>query len=132
MSYRTSAPVGWRMKSSRYGFVGSVCSNCNVVFFPAKSFCIGCKTTTTKSHNLSGMGMIESFTIIRSGPTGFETQTPYCVAIVKLDEGPMISAQIVDDNENIEIGKRVRIVFRRLYENKGSIINYGFKFELDD
>ncbi len=131
MSYKQSAPANWRMKSSRYGFVGSICSGCDNISFPAKRFCIECNSTTIKPHKLSGRGVIETFTIIRSGPTGFECQTPYCVVIVKLDEGPMIVSQIVDDIENIEIGKCVRIVFRRLYENRGSIINYGFKFELD-
>ena len=61
-------------------------------------------------------------------------QRPYVLALIKLDEGPTITGQIVDaDHEALEIGKRVRNVFRKVREDgKSGIIQYGYKFVLEE
>lgn len=80
----------------------------------------------------SGRGVVESFTIIRVAPKGFEDQTPYTVGIIKLEEGASISGQIVGPLEKVEIGKRVKPVFRRLMEDgREGVIHYGVKFALE-
>lgn len=82
---------------------------------------------------LSGDGEIISFTIIHTGPEKFEHHTPYGIALIKLKEGPTISAQVVDDPHKLAIGKKVRQVFRRNSEPcDDAHIKYGFKFELVD
>ncbi len=82
---------------------------------------------------MSGEGVIETFTIIHTAPEGFEGTTPYAIGLIRLKEGPLITAQIVGDAENIEIGKDAKAVFRKLYEHgKGGLIHYGFKFEVVD
>ena len=81
----------------------------------------------------SGKGKILSYTIIRVAPDGFERYSPYVVALVKLEDGPVVSAHVVgyNENEEMKIGASVRMVFRKLYEDGSSgVINYGFKFEL--
>jgi len=132
--HRSSVPLFWRLKESKYRMVGTKCASCNSCFFPPKSFCPGCRRQgKTESHAFSGKGTIVTYTIIRAAPSGFERATPYAVGIIKLDEGPSISAQITGDKEAVEIGKRVRMVFRRMYEDGAEgLISYGFKFEIDD
>jgi len=53
------------------------------------------------------------------------------VALVKLDEGPMITAQLTDvDNSAVEIGMPVEMVTRKM-RNDGDergLIVYGYKF----
>ncbi len=52
------------------------------------------------------------------------------VALVKLDEGPMVTAQLTDVNAgDVKIGMRVEMVTRKLREegDEGQII-YGYKF----
>jgi len=71
--------------------------------------------------------------MINVAPKGFEQQTPYLIGIIKLKEGPLITGQIVRPNNNIEIGKKVYAVFRKLTEDsKSGIIKYGFKFKIKD
>jgi len=63
-------------------------------------------------------------------PQGYEDQKPYTVALVKLDEGPMVTAQLTDVNaSDVKIGMRVEMVTRKLREegDEGQII-YGYKF----
>lgn len=82
------------------------------------------------SPALSGRGEIFSFTTMYNAPQGYEDQKPYTVALVKLDEGPMVTAQLTDvDAQDVKIGMRVEMVTRKLREEgeEGQII-YGYKF----
>jgi uncharacterized OB-fold protein len=81
---------------------------------------------------LSGKGEIITFTIIHVGPENFEQQIPYPIAIIKLDEGPKVTAQIVDCNiDDLKIGKRVESTFRKIQDDGYTgAIYYGYKFKL--
>ncbi len=82
------------------------------------------------TRNLSGRGVVYSYTLMYNVPQGFEDQKPYTVALVKLDEGPMVTAQLTDvDHGAVAIGMRVEMVTRKLREDgaEGQII-YGYKF----
>lgn len=133
MPHRSSVPVSWRLAKHRYALVGTVCSGCGAKRFPPVSNCSECGSSDIHPFRFSGGGKILSYTTIHVGPDGFEKYVPYAVGLVQLDEGPVISAQVVSDCEKISIGKVVRVVFRKLNEDgRGGIINYGFKFELDE
>ncbi len=62
---------------------------------------------------------------------GFDANAPYTVAIVKLEEGPMLTAQLTDLGEQpISIGMPVEMVTRKM-RNDGDergVIVYGYKF----
>lgn len=80
--------------------------------------------------SLSGRGEVYSFSTMYNAPHGFEEQKPYTIALVKLDEGPMVTAQLTDiDSSDVRIGLRVEMVTRKLREEgaEGQII-YGYKF----
>ncbi|MDF1539559.1 MAG: OB-fold domain-containing protein, partial [Candidatus Thorarchaeota archaeon] len=64
-------------------------------------------------------------------PEHFKRQMPYVIAMVELDEGPRLTAQIVNiDPEDVKIGMRVRACFRKITEQgHEGIIVYGYKFE---
>lgn len=79
---------------------------------------------------LSGRGEVYSFSTMYNAPQGFEDQKPYTIALIKLDEGPMVTAQLTDvDSADVRIGLRVEMVTRKLREEsaEGQII-YGYKF----
>ena len=79
----------------------------------------------------AGTGEIYSFTTLTEPPEGFEEQAPYVIGLVKLDEGPMILAQITDlaPGDTINIGDRVEMVTRKLTtEGERGMIIYGYKF----
>ena len=78
----------------------------------------------------AGTGEIYSFTTLGNPPSGFEDQAPYTLALIRLDEGPLLTAQLTDlDNSPPRIGDRVEMVTRRLYsEGQSGMIVYGYKF----
>ncbi|MBI4019189.1 MAG: Zn-ribbon domain-containing OB-fold protein [Candidatus Aenigmarchaeota archaeon] len=131
MPHRTAVAPEWRLKEGRYNLVGSSCA-CGELHFPARRYCPSCKKETVP-HKFLGKGEIVTYTVIRSAPAGFEEYAPYAVAIIKLQEGPMISGQLINHPEEVKIGKRVSPVFRKLTEDgAGGIIHYGIKFELEE
>ncbi|RLI98022.1 MAG: transcriptional regulator [Candidatus Aenigmatarchaeota archaeon] len=132
--HNSSVPLFWRLKDSKYRMVGTKCANCGTFYFPPRHFCPKCRRDgKIEEFKFTGKGTIVSHTVIRTAPSGFEKSTPYVVGIVKLDEGPQISGQIVGGIREVEIGKKVKPVFRKMYEDgDGGLIHYGFKFELDD
>lgn len=76
-------------------------------------------------------GTIVSFTKVHVPPAGFEPQTPYVVAIVKLNKGISYTAQLVDlKEEHLFIGQKVKTVLRRTKEaGEEGVIPYGVKFK---
>jgi uncharacterized OB-fold protein len=76
-----------------------------------------------------GTGEIYSFTTLEEAPAGFEEQAPYILALVKLDEGPILTAQLTDIDGPVAIGDRVEMVTRKLTtEGPRGMIVYGYKF----
>lgn len=133
MPHRGSVPMSWRLAKHRYALIGTRCTGCKATHFPPRSVCKECGHEGMEKFAFSGKGKILSYTIIRAAPDGFERYSPYVVALVKLEEGPVVSAHVVgyNENEEMKIGAPVRMVFRKLYEDGSSgVINYGFKFEL--
>lgn len=77
----------------------------------------------------AGTGEIYSFTTLQDTPAGFEEQAPYTLALIKLDEGPLVTAQLTDIDDPIAIGDRVEMVTRKLTtEGPEGVIVYGYKF----
>ena len=125
MPHRSSVAMPWRLKHNRYSVTGTKCG-CGRLYMPPRTLC-ECGGETAP-FTFSGRGEIISHTEIHVGPAGFEN-TPYNVALIKLEEGPVISGLVVDDK--IEIGQKVRAVFRRLsVDGHEGLISYGFKFEV--
>lgn len=79
---------------------------------------------------LGGTGTVVHATAVHVPAPGFEDIIPYAVAIIELDEGPRLTAQITDcDPNDIHSGMRVKAVFRRIQEDgKSGVIYYGTKF----
>lgn len=124
-------PRHWRLRKQRYGLIGEVCPHCDAKIFPPRDVCPECGGEAKNVFQFSGRGEVYSFTTIYDPPSGFEEQAPYTVALVKLEEGPLVTAQLTDvDGEKVEIGAPVEMVTRRLRQDgdeRGMIV-YGYKF----
>jgi uncharacterized OB-fold protein len=124
-------PRHWRLNQQRFGLIGEVCQHCQTKIFPPRDICPACGKEAKTTYAFSGRGEIFSFTTIYEPPSGFDETAPYTVALVKLEEGPMVTAQLTDLGESLpEIGMPVEMVTRRLREDgdeRGMLI-YGYKF----
>ncbi len=121
----------WRLKAQRYQLVGEVCPNCQGKIFPPRDVCPHCAVEEAQpTFQFSGRGEIFSYSTVHNAPEGYEDQTPYTVALVKLEEGPLVTAQLTDVGSNqVEIGMPVEMVTRKIrtHGEEGLII-YGYKF----
>ena len=124
-------PRHWRLKKQRYGLVGNVCEACDAKIFPPRDICPNCGAEVKKDFALSGKGEVYSYTTIFEAPSDFDESAPYTVALIKLEEGPLVTAQLTDlGSQPVEIGMPVEMVTRRLRQDgdeRGMLI-YGYKF----
>jgi hypothetical protein len=124
-------PRHWRLKKQRYALVGEVCPHCQAKLFPPRDVCPECGGEAKTEYQFSGKGEVYSFTVMHDAPAGFEENSPYTVALVKLAEGPMVTAQLTDLGEApVQIGMPVEMVTRKIRndgDEKGMLV-YGYKF----
>ncbi len=123
-------PRHWRLKEQRYKLEGSECAACGEKLFPPREVCPHCRGRELLPYRFNGAGEVYSFSTVYQAPDGYTQDVPYMVALVKLDEGPLVTAQLTDlDADNAEIGMRVEMVTRKLTEyGEGGLIVYGYKF----
>ena len=120
----------WRQKAARYRLEGQRHRVTGDVRFPAQPAMPGEDLDVWEPFVFSGQGEIYSFAVLRQAATGFEQIGPYPVALVKLVEGPLVSAQLTDCTEaDLAIGQPVEMVTRRLKDmGEDGLLVYGYKF----
>lgn len=120
----------WRLQQQRYILLGEQCHHCGAKIFPPRDVCPECAQEAQELYRFSGKGKVFSYTTVFDAPAGFEGTTPYTVGLVKLEEGPLVTAQLTDvDNDDVEIGMQVEMVTRKLREDGGQgMLVYGYKF----
>ena len=83
-------------------------------------------------HNVNGqrvLATVYSFTLVQEPADGFEAQAPYYLALVRLEDGDLITTQLTDVDASVEIGDQVEMVTRKLTtDGARGIIVYGYKF----
>ncbi|MGB9721619.1 MAG: Zn-ribbon domain-containing OB-fold protein [bacterium] len=123
------SPRYTREMPQRYRLEANKCKKCGKIFFPPRLICSNCKSREFERIRLSESGKIVTYTTIRVAPEQFNTQVPYNVAIIELNDGVRIMAQVVDCKpDDMAIGKPVKIVFRKVQEESSAgIICYGYK-----
>jgi uncharacterized OB-fold protein len=120
----------WRLRKQRYALLGEVCPHCQEKIFPPRDICPDCGGEAKALYQFSGRGEVYSFTEVHQAPAGHEHNAPYTVALVKLEEGPMVTAQLTDvGTDEVRIGMPVEMVTRRLQsEGERGMLVYGYKF----
>ena len=124
-------PRHWRLRKQRYSLVGEICGHCDAKVFPPRDICPSCGEEAKTLYTFSGKGEVYSYTTVFDAPAGFEESAPYMVAMIKLDEGPLVTAQLTDlENKEVEIGMPVEMVTRKLRSatDERGLLVYGYKF----
>jgi len=125
-----SVPRFWRRLKNIYNLIGTQCTRCKSFYYPPRSLCPECRRESKiVPFRFSGSGEVFSYTIVHTGARDFEKLTPYVLALIRLDEGPMMTSQVICPPEKVHIGMKVRMVFRKLgEESEKGMIYYGTKF----
>jgi uncharacterized OB-fold protein len=107
--------------------LGLKCKQCGAVTVPPKITCGNCASADLDIVELSGKGKIQTFTTVFVPPEGRESECPYVIVLVELDEGPWIMGNLtgIDPNKvTMDImGKKV---------NMGHAIFPGDKYSAGD
>ncbi|RME79513.1 MAG: Zn-ribbon domain-containing OB-fold protein [Methanobacteriota archaeon] len=124
-----SLPLNWRRIPYRYRLEGTECTNCNTAYFPPRSICPKCRRHgNLVKKAFKGTGRVVTYSRVDVPPIGFEKEAPYYIAVIELDEGTRLTAQ-VSGVDSLETGMRVKAVFRKIQqEDPEGLIHYGFKF----
>ena len=89
------------------------CNSCGQLHFMPRHLCPACWSDQLEWVDATGAGSVHSFTIIRrASDPAFAPLVPYAVALIDLDEGPRMMANIVGANAlEVAIGDRVQVSF---------------------
>lgn len=100
--------------------MGSRCESCKTLYVPPRPLCPSCYGEVMAWEEMEGDGELIAFTTVHIAPTamieaGYDRDNPYCAGIVRLAEGPAISAQIIGLDParpgDIEIGTPLRATY---------------------
>jgi uncharacterized OB-fold protein len=120
----------WRQRAARYRLEGQRHTTTGDIRFPPEAPALDETEETWQAHTLSGSGTVFSFSMVRQAPLGYTGEVPYVVALVALEEGPLVTAQITDCAiEEVAIGMQVEMVTRKLRDlGPDGLLVYGYKF----
>jgi len=106
---------GCRQGELRY----QVCRACGGPQFYPRALCARCGATALDWCRASGGGTVHAVTVVHRAPSAaFRDAVPYAIALVDLDEGFRMMANVVGaDPARVAIGDRVRVVF----ETRGDV-----------
>lgn len=76
-------------------------------------------------------GTILSWTELSVAPPSFDSEVPYSIVLVELENGERVYGQLVDFHpDDRQIGKKVRSVFRKMQDVAvEEVLEYGVKFK---
>lgn len=92
------------------------CDACRKQIFYPRILCPYCGSKHVNYIEHSGIGDIYSYSIIhKTSHSAFKKEVPYVIALVNLQGGGRMMARIIDvDIEEVKMGAKVKVVFKKL------------------
>jgi uncharacterized protein len=88
------------------------CPACGDTRFPPGPICPKCLAGEQTWIEASGKGTLESWIDMhRAYWDGYKDALPYRVCLVRLEEGPVVVSNLVDNTDNLRMGAPVKVVF---------------------
>lgn len=97
------------------------CRACGRAYFYPRPGCPHCGSTDVAWFTASGRARLHTYLISHRPAPGFADQVPYAIAVVELDEGPRMMANIVGvDNtpENLQLDMALEVAFEARGEHQ--------------
>lgn len=105
----------------------SKCKGCGSQWFPMKDICPNCFSQELDVKQLEGEGEVYSFTTLTVTSKRFEA--PLDIAYVDFPNDVRVCGQI--SGEDIQIGKKVKLVFGKIAQEKNGTDVYSYKFKVE-
>jgi uncharacterized OB-fold protein len=96
------------------------CQACHRFTFYPRVQCPACGSALLSWTTASGRGTVWSYSVVgRAVSEAFRASVPYVVALVALDEGPLMMSNIVDvDPADVSIGLAVTVCFEPIDDGR--------------
>ncbi len=123
---RPSAPPSFRSDRWKMAFVGSRCTRCGTRHMPPGRVCFGCGSVDEMSPEALAdvPATVVTFTIDR---LAYSLNPPVVAVVIDFDGGGRFQCELTDvDPDEVAIGDRVEMTFRRLFTADG-VHNYFWK-----
>jgi len=101
------------------------CKGCRASYFPPKMDCPKCTDSEIEWFEIKEAGKLLTYTVVNYGPTGFEDDVPYTLAIVDFGDIRVFGRLNRDIKENdIKVGMELRVIPVKL---PGDRVSYEFQ-----
>ena len=102
------------------------CKKCGTSYFPPKMDCPRCLLSDVEWVKIDNEGKLVTYTVVPYGPSGFEDEAPYTLAIGDFGDGLRIFGRLNKDIEESDIkpGMGLKMVPVKLPEDR---ITYEFQ-----
>ncbi len=89
------------------------CGECDASFYYPRLWCPACFNQDISWKQLSGKGTVYSYSVIYQSPLpSYQEDLPYVLAIIELDEGPRMMANVLNcDVDKVRVDMAVEVVF---------------------
>jgi uncharacterized OB-fold protein len=89
------------------------CSACGHIRFPLDFICPRCLSSEYEWAAMSGRGTVQTFIRFqRAYDPSWEGRVPYVVALIELEEGPVLISNVVgDDALNVKVSDPVEVIY---------------------
>ncbi len=85
-----------------------LCQSCGMKFYPPRSGCPECHQENIELIPLSKSGKLAAFTQIHYGPSAFQSEVPYTIGILELEEEKLrIMGWIKTPVEELKVGMQL-------------------------
>jgi uncharacterized OB-fold protein len=94
-------------------FVLQRCRACATWIHYPRAWCPSCWSTDLEWTEASGRGRVVTYSIVHQAPfESYAASTPYVLAVIRLDEGPQMMANVLaSDPASVAIDMRVEVTF---------------------
>ncbi len=89
------------------------CRDCKQAQFYPRAICSHCQSAQLDIATSAGRGQVYSFTVVHRAPSAeFRSRVPYVLALIDLDEGFRVMANIINgDPQSVTISMPVKLTF---------------------
>ena len=101
------------------------CRKCGTIYFPPKMDCNVCGASEMEWIEIDELGELVASSTVMYGPTGFENDVPYTIAVIRFQNGLQVFGRINKDVpiDNIKIGMQLKAVPIKLSSDR---VSYEF------
>ena len=114
----TPGTAAWWEGCRRHELLIQRCTKCGHQQFYPRIVCTVCMSENLEWIQSAGRGQVLTYTICRRPVSAaYAGDVPYVIALVRLDEGPVMMSNIVEcDPESVVSGMRLEVVFEQRSE----------------